>query len=47
MPFKSQAQVRKFGELVKQGKMTKQEFQKWLKETPNIKKLPQKVKSKK
>ena len=43
MPFRSKAQVRKFGELVKQGKMTEAEFQRWLHETPNIKRLPERL----
>ncbi len=47
MPFKSKAQLRKFAELVKQGKMSKREFDKWVKETPNIKSLPERVKKKK
>jgi hypothetical protein len=46
MPFKSKAQLRKFGVLLKQGKITKQEFEKWVLHTPNIKKLPQRVGSK-
>lgn len=33
MPFKSEAQRRKFGELVKQGKMSKETFEEWNKET--------------
>lgn len=44
MPFKSKAQLRKFALLVKQGKMSKKVFEEWLKETPNIKRLPNKVK---
>jgi hypothetical protein len=34
MPFSSEAQRRKFGELVKQGKMTQATFDKWNKDTP-------------
>ena len=34
MPFKSQAQRSKFGELVAQGKMSQDEFDKWQAETP-------------
>jgi hypothetical protein len=34
MPFKSHAQRRKFAELVKQGKMSKETFEEWNKETP-------------
>jgi hypothetical protein len=44
MPFKSKSQLRKFAILVKQGKMSKKVFKEWLKETPNIKVLPNKVK---
>lgn len=47
MPFKSKAQVRKFAELVKQGKISKREFNKWVKETPNMKKLPERAKARK
>lgn len=43
MPFKSQSQVAKFGELVEQGKMTQAEFNKWMEETVNKHKLPKKV----
>jgi hypothetical protein len=44
MPFKSKAQVRKFYMLVKQGKMSKKELEKWENETPSIKGLPERVK---
>jgi len=47
MPFKSKAQVRKFGAMVKRGEMSQAEFDKWLKHTPNIKGLPERVKIKK
>ena len=47
MPFKSKAQVAKFGEMVKQGKMTQEEFDKWKKETPNMHKLPERITPKK
>ncbi len=33
-PFKSEAQRRKFGEMVKEGKMTKETFDEWNKATP-------------
>lgn len=46
MPFKSEAQRRKFGELVKQGRISKEEFDKWNSETPK-RKLPERVKPKK
>jgi len=40
MPFKSKAQMRYFGHLVDTGQMTKEEFEKWMRHTPNIKRLP-------
>ncbi len=43
MPFKSKMQVAKFAELVKQRKISKREFNKWIKATPNIKDLPKRV----
>lgn len=42
MPFKSEAQRRKFGELVKQGKVSQETFDEFNKETGH-KKLPEKV----
>ena len=45
MPFKSKSQVRKFGAMVKRGEMTQAEFNKWLHETPSVKKLPERLKS--
>lgn len=42
MPFKSQAQRAKFAQLVKEGKMTQETFNKWESETDD-KKLPKKV----
>lgn len=42
MPFKSEAQRRKFGEMVKQGKMKQEEFDKWAKDTPKGK-LPERI----
>jgi len=47
MPFKSKAQVRKFGAMVKRGEMSKAKFEEWLHKTPNIKKLPERIKKKK
>ena len=44
MPFVSQAQIRKFGELVKQGKMAQSVFDEWMKATPNLKALPERKK---
>jgi hypothetical protein len=42
--FVSKAQMRKFGALVRKGQISKATFQRWLKETPSIKKLPNRVK---
>lgn len=42
MSFKSQAQRAKFAQLVKEGKMTQETFDKWQSETDD-KKLPKKV----
>ena len=47
MPFKSKAQMKKFFVMEKQGKLPKGEAEKWAKETPNIKKLPNHAKKKK
>lgn len=44
MPYRSKAQVRKFAVLEKQGKLPKGTTKAWAKETPNMKKLPNKVK---
>jgi hypothetical protein len=43
MPFKSQAQRRKFAELLVQGKISPQTFEEWNRETGG-KKLPERVK---
>lgn len=43
MPFKSKAQLAKFGALVKEGKISKETFDKWTSETKNISKLPKKA----
>jgi hypothetical protein len=45
MPFKSQAQRRKFAELLVQGKISPQTFEEWNRETGG-KKLPERVKRK-
>ncbi len=42
MPFKSESQRRKFGELVKQGKMSKSTFDEWNKATGK-EKLPERI----
>ena len=46
MPFKSQAQRRKFAELLVQGKISNQTFEEWNRETGG-RKLPERVKKKK
>jgi hypothetical protein len=45
MPFKSQAQRRKFAELLVQGKISNRTFEEWNRET-GTKKLPERVKRK-
>jgi hypothetical protein len=45
MPFKSQAQRRKFAELLVQGKISSQTFEEWNRETGTAK-LPERVKPK-
>jgi hypothetical protein len=45
MPFKSQAQRRKFAELLVQGKISNETFEEWNRETGG-KKLPERVKPK-
>jgi hypothetical protein len=45
MPFKSQAQRRKFAELLVRGKISPQTFEEWNRETGG-KKLPERVKPK-
>ena len=45
MPFKSQAQRRKFAELLVQGKISARTFEEWNRETGG-KKLPERVKQK-
>lgn len=47
MPFKSKAQVRKFGHLLREGKITQEQFDEWATSTRNMKKLPERVKKKK
>jgi len=47
MPFKSKAQMRKFGAMLKRGEISKATFDKWVKHTKNIKSLPEKVKKRK
>ena len=45
--FVSQAQMRKFALMVKQGRISKATFKRWLDETPSITKLPERKKIKK
>jgi hypothetical protein len=45
MPFKSQAQRRKFAELLVKGEISKETFEEWNRET-GAKKLPERVKKK-
>ncbi len=45
MPFKSQAQRRKFAELLVKGEISKETFEEWNRETGG-KKLPERVKKK-
>ena len=45
MPFKSQAQRRKFAELLVEGKISPQTFEEWNRETGG-RKLPERVKPK-
>ncbi len=45
MPFKSDAQRRKFAEMVKQGKLSQKVFDEWNAATPN--KIPERVSPKK
>lgn len=45
MPFKSQAQRRKFAQLLVEGKISNQTFEEWNRETGG-KKLPERVKPK-
>jgi len=44
MPYKSKKQMRKFFMLEKEGKLKKGTAEAWANETPNIKKLPLRVK---
>ena len=46
MPFKSQAQRRKFAELLVKGKITPEQFEEWNRETGSAK-LPERVTPKK
>ena len=45
-PFRSKAQVRKFGAMVGRGEISKATFEKWKKHTPSMKKLPERKKKK-
>lgn len=43
MPFKSKAEIRKWGELVKQGKISQAKFDEALSATKDAHKLPERV----
>lgn len=43
MPFKSKAEMRKWGELVKQGKISQAKFDEALRLTKNPHKLPERI----
>ena len=45
MPFKSQAQRRKFAELLVKGEISKETYEEWNRDT-GLKKLPERVKPK-
>lgn len=47
MPFKSEAQRRKFYKLVEEGKMSKETLDRWESETPKDKPLPSRINKKK
>ncbi len=47
MPFKSQAQMKKFFAMEARGEIPKGTSRKWADETPNMKALPKKVSKKK
>lgn len=42
-PFKSKAQMRKFADLVKEGKMKQETFDKWAIETKDTDSLPERL----
>lgn len=43
MPIKSKSQLRRFEQLVKENKMSQAELDKWVKETPNLHALPERL----
>lgn len=43
MPFRSKAQMRKFAVMERQGKLPRGTFRRWLRHTPNVKRLPRRV----
>ena len=45
MPFKSKAQLRKFGAMVGRGEMSEATFKRWREETPSVKRLPERVRN--
>lgn len=46
MPFKSEAQRRKFYAMERRGEISKETLDKWVAETPKGKKLPKRLKKK-
>jgi hypothetical protein len=47
MPYKSKAQMRAFFAMEKRGELPKGTAKRWAKETPNLKRLPERVRKKK
>ena len=47
MPFKSRKQLRKFASMAADWKISDDTFNRWVKETRNINKLPERLKKKK
>ena len=46
IPFRSKAQVRKFGAMVQRGEISREKFDEWAHATKNIKGLPERLKRK-
>lgn len=47
MPFKSKAQIAKFRQLLKEGKISQATFDEWMSATKNPKRLPERKKKRK
>ncbi len=47
MPFKSKAQMRKFGAMLRSGEISEDEYEEWRRATPNVSRLPERVGRKK